>query len=124
MIAQPPSILTLNIDDKFNQPIVVGDLQQSITSLSLGFEFNQSIAPGALPDNLRSLSLGRNFNQTITPGVLPNNLKTLTILNPEFNQDLITEGSIPPSLERIYCVSENKDFINNPGLSKFIQIIK
>jgi hypothetical protein len=80
---QLANIQTLELPNKFNQPI--NHLPQSLRDLTVGYNFNHPI--DHLPINLQLLDLapGRNFNQSIDH--LPGNLHIL-FLPENFNQSI------------------------------------
>jgi hypothetical protein len=94
MLPRKLKVLTLTLNENYNQILHPNDIPKSVTHLTLRKDFNQSLQ-GILPDALVDLNLYCKFNQDILPGHLPSSLRNLS-LGYKFNKPII--GCIPYGL--------------------------
>ena len=102
MCALPRSVTRLTLASNFNDvipPRVLRDRAPSLTHLTFQWKFDTPLEVDSLPDTITHLVLSRMFNQPILPGHLPASLTDLTI-GKMFSQPLSVD-MFPPQLTHL-----------------------
>lgn len=85
-------------------------------------EYDKEINPNDLPNSITRLKL-KNYHYPLQKNIIPNSVKCLLIKN-FFDNNIITEGSLPTSLIDIYIGDNINIPLNDIPLPNSIKIIK